>query len=43
MVLSEPQYNVLRILRGQNGNPMNLFEIQEPYGAEDVQRIAPDR
>ncbi|MBN9485100.1 MAG: hypothetical protein BGO70_11060 [Bacteroidetes bacterium 43-93] len=26
--ISEPQYNVLRILRGQNGNPMNLFEIQ---------------
>ncbi|MBS1774333.1 MAG: MarR family transcriptional regulator [Bacteroidetes bacterium] len=26
--LTEPQYNVLRILRGQNGSCMNLFEIQ---------------
>ena len=23
------QFNVLRILRGQQGNPLNLFEIQE--------------
>ncbi len=27
--VTEPQYNVLRILRGQNGAAMNLFEIQE--------------
>lgn len=27
--LSEPQYNVLRILRGQQGNSMNLYEIQD--------------
>lgn len=26
--ISEPQYNVLRILRGQHGEAMNLFEIQ---------------
>lgn len=26
--ITEPQYNVLRILRGQNGAAMNLFEIQ---------------
>ena len=26
--ITEPQYNVLRILRGQNGNAMNLYEIQ---------------
>ncbi len=26
--ITEPQYNVLRILRGQNGEAMNLFEIQ---------------
>ena len=26
--LSEQQYNVLRILRGQNGNPINLQDIQ---------------
>jgi DNA-binding MarR family transcriptional regulator len=25
--LTEPQFNVLRILRGQHGKPMNLFEI----------------
>ncbi len=25
--LTDPQYNVLRILRGQRGKPMNLFEI----------------
>lgn len=27
--ITEPQYNVLRILRGQHGNSMNLYEIQE--------------
>lgn len=27
--LSSEQYNVLRILRGQNGNPANMFVIQE--------------
>jgi DNA-binding MarR family transcriptional regulator len=27
--LTEPQYNVLRILRGQKGNAMNLYEIQD--------------
>ena len=27
--LSEQQYNVLRILRGQKGKPANLFTIQE--------------
>ncbi|NRT16388.1 DNA-binding MarR family transcriptional regulator [Flavobacterium sp. 28A] len=27
--LSSEQYNVLRILRGQNGNPINMFVIQE--------------
>lgn len=27
--ITEPQYNVLRILRGQNGNSMNLYEIQD--------------
>lgn len=27
--LSMPQYNVLRILRGQKGNPANLSTIQE--------------
>lgn len=26
--ISEPQFNVLRILRGQNGGTMNLYEIQ---------------
>lgn len=26
--ISEPQYNVLRILRGQQGKPMNMFEVQ---------------
>lgn len=26
--ITEPQYNVLRILRGQNGEAMNLYEIQ---------------
>ena len=25
--LTEPQFNVLRILRGQHGQPMNLYEI----------------
>lgn len=27
--LTDSQYNVLRILRGQNGKPMNLYEIGE--------------
>lgn len=27
--LTEPQYNVLRILRGQKGVSMNLYEIQD--------------
>lgn len=27
--LSEEQYNVLRILRGQKGNPVNMCDIQE--------------
>lgn len=27
--ITEPQYNVLRILRGQNGEAMNLYEIQD--------------
>mgnify|MGYP003638206373 CR=1 FL=1 len=27
--LSTPQYNVLRILRGQNGNPANLSTLQD--------------
>ena len=27
--LTEPQYNVLRILRGQNGDAMPLYEIQD--------------
>lgn len=27
--ITEPQYNVLRILRGQNGASMNLYEIQD--------------
>lgn len=27
--ITEPQYNVLRILRGQQGNAMNLYEIQD--------------
>lgn len=27
--ITEPQYNVLRILRGQNGKAMNLYEIQD--------------
>jgi len=26
--ITEPQYNVLRILRGQHGEAMNLYEIQ---------------
>ena len=26
--ITEPQYNVLRILKGQKGNSMNLYEIQ---------------
>jgi len=39
--LSEPQYNVLRILHGQNGTAMNLFEIQELMAQKDsnVSRI----
>lgn len=27
--ITEPQYNVLRILKGQHGKAVNLFEIQE--------------
>lgn len=27
--ISEQQYNVLRILKGQRGNPINLYAIQE--------------
>ncbi len=27
--ITTPQYNVLRILRGQKGIPMNVFAIQE--------------
>lgn len=27
--ITEPQYNVLRILRGQHGDAMNLYEIQD--------------
>ncbi|TXK45757.1 MarR family transcriptional regulator [Pontibacter qinzhouensis] len=27
--ISPEQYNVLRILRGQQGKPINLFEVQE--------------
>ena len=27
--VSEPQFNVLRILRGQKGNPISLAEVQE--------------
>jgi len=27
--ISEQQYNVLRILRGQKGNPINLIDIRE--------------
>jgi DNA-binding MarR family transcriptional regulator len=27
--ITEPQYNVLRILRGQHGETMSLFEIQD--------------
>lgn len=27
--ISGPQFNVLRILRGQKGNPVNLMDIQE--------------
>ncbi|HEY1032632.1 MAG TPA: MarR family transcriptional regulator [Flavipsychrobacter sp.] len=26
--ISEPQYNVLRILRGQQGKPINMFAVQ---------------
>jgi DNA-binding MarR family transcriptional regulator len=26
--ISEPQYNVLRILRGQHGEPINMFAVQ---------------
>ncbi len=39
--LSEPQYNVLRILRGQQGNSMNLFEIGERmvHPTSNVSRI----
>src|SRR5690606_4382599 len=27
--ISEPQFNVLRILRGQNGSPVNLKDVQQ--------------
>jgi DNA-binding MarR family transcriptional regulator len=39
--LSEPQYNVLRILRGQQGKPMNLYEIGERmvHPTSNVSRI----
>jgi DNA-binding MarR family transcriptional regulator len=39
--ITEPQYNVLRILRGQNGRAMNLYEISERmvYPTSNVSRI----
>lgn len=39
--LSEPQYNVLRILRGQEGRPMNLYEIGDRmvHPTSNVSRI----
>jgi DNA-binding MarR family transcriptional regulator len=39
--LSEPQYNVLRILRGQQGQPMNLYEIGDRmvHPTSNVSRI----
>ena len=39
--LTEPQFNVLRILRGQQGSSMNLFEIghRMVHRASNVSRI----
>ncbi len=39
--LTEPQFNVLRILRGQQGAPMNLYEISERmvHPTSNVSRI----
>src|SRR5690606_10620209 len=39
--ITEPQYNVLRILRGQHGAAMNLYEIGERmvYPTSNVSRI----
>jgi DNA-binding MarR family transcriptional regulator len=39
--ITEPQYNVLRILRGQGGKPMNLYEIGDRmvYPTSNVSRI----
>jgi DNA-binding MarR family transcriptional regulator len=39
--LTEPQYNVLRILRGQNGSAMNLYEIVDRmvHPTSNVSRI----
>jgi len=39
--LTEPQYNVLRILRGQGGAAMNLYEIGDRmvYPTSNVSRI----
>jgi len=39
--LTEPQYNVLRILRGQQGAAMNLYEIGDRmvYPTSNVSRI----
>lgn len=39
--LTEPQFNVLRILRGQQGTPMNLYEIGERmvHPTSNVSRI----
>lgn len=39
--LTEPQYNVLRILRGQQGTSMNLYEISERmvHPTSNVSRI----
>lgn len=39
--ITEPQYNVLRILRGQQGRSMNLYEISDRmvYPTSNVSRI----
>ena len=39
--ITEPQYNVLRILRGQNGKAMNLYEIVDRmvHPTSNVSRI----
>jgi DNA-binding MarR family transcriptional regulator len=39
--ITEPQYNVLRILRGQHGAAMNLYEIGDRmvYPTSNVSRI----